>query len=159
MIVVADSSPLHYLILIGQTDVLPILFNRVVIPDAVRSELTDRFAPISVDQWIRNPPQWLEIRLASSKFPDALISLDKGEREAISLAREMRADYLLADDLRARIEAERQQLVVIGTIGILQRAAASGLLDFDGAFWELAQTNFRMSPAFRKSIIDRSKKK
>ena len=159
MIVVADSSPLHYLILIGQTEVLPTLFHRVVIPEAVRSELTDRFAPASVDRWIRNPPQWLDLRLAPTESPLALESLDKGEREAISLAREMRADYLLADDLRARLEAERQHLVVIGTIGILQRASSSGLLDFDRAFLELAQTNFRMSPAFRKSITDRSKQK
>ncbi len=39
-LVVADAGPLHYLILIDCADILPRLFNRVLIPPAVREELT-----------------------------------------------------------------------------------------------------------------------
>ena len=39
MIVVADSSPLHYLILLEQTDLLRRLYENVLIPDAVAAEL------------------------------------------------------------------------------------------------------------------------
>ena len=35
MLVTADASPLHYLILIASTDILPALFGRIVIPRAV----------------------------------------------------------------------------------------------------------------------------
>lgn len=39
MIVVADSSPLHYLILLEQTELLRRLYENVLIPNAVASEL------------------------------------------------------------------------------------------------------------------------
>lgn len=39
MIVVADTSPINYLILIGQIDVLKHLYTRTLIPSAVLAEL------------------------------------------------------------------------------------------------------------------------
>ena len=48
MIVIADASPLHYLILIGAADVLPALFQRVLIPDEVCAELRHPAAPPEV---------------------------------------------------------------------------------------------------------------
>lgn len=45
MIVVSDSSPLHYLILIGKADLLPLLFGDVVIPLSVQQELECPNAP------------------------------------------------------------------------------------------------------------------
>jgi predicted nucleic acid-binding protein len=39
MLVVADTTPINYLILIGQVEILPSLFERVVIPQAVATEL------------------------------------------------------------------------------------------------------------------------
>ncbi len=39
MIVVSDTSPLNYLVLIGADHVLPILFGRVVAPPVVLSEM------------------------------------------------------------------------------------------------------------------------
>lgn len=38
-LVVADTSPLNYLVLIGQVEFLPALFERVFIPQIVRNEL------------------------------------------------------------------------------------------------------------------------
>jgi predicted nucleic acid-binding protein len=46
MIVVADSSPLRYLILIEHTHVLPALFGRVLIPPAVSGELNRQRTPL-----------------------------------------------------------------------------------------------------------------
>lgn len=48
MIVVADTTPVNYLILIGEIDVLAKLYGRVVIPEAVREELTRSCAPAAV---------------------------------------------------------------------------------------------------------------
>jgi predicted nucleic acid-binding protein len=39
MIVVTDTGPIHYLILIGQINLLPLLYESLIIPDAVRLEL------------------------------------------------------------------------------------------------------------------------
>lgn len=63
MIVVADTTPVNYLILIGEIDVLAKLYGRVVIPPAVHDELTCSRAPESVRGWIAQPPAWLEFRL------------------------------------------------------------------------------------------------
>jgi predicted nucleic acid-binding protein len=54
MIVVADSGPLRYLLVIGHIDILPPLFDRVLIPAAVRQELTHPRAPALVRNWLEN---------------------------------------------------------------------------------------------------------
>ena len=56
MIVVADSGPLHYLILLDHSQLLRRLYSRVVVPDAVVSELCTAGAPPIVRDWIRQPP-------------------------------------------------------------------------------------------------------
>ena len=59
MIVVSDTSPLNYLILIETAEVLPVIFECVYIPTAVASELTNPAAPAAVKHWMSNPPAWL----------------------------------------------------------------------------------------------------
>lgn len=44
-IVVADTGPIHYLVLIGHIEILPALFEKVIIPSVVRAELTRAGAP------------------------------------------------------------------------------------------------------------------
>jgi hypothetical protein len=54
-LIIADTGPINYLVLIGSIDLLPILFENVILPSAVRAELTDPDAPPSVRNWIANP--------------------------------------------------------------------------------------------------------
>jgi predicted nucleic acid-binding protein len=61
MIVVADTTPINYLILIEEIDVLPALYGRVVVPCAVSEELMCSRAPLKVREWMKQPPGWLEI--------------------------------------------------------------------------------------------------
>ena len=84
MIVVSDTSPLNYLVLIQQEHVLPSLFSRVVAPPAVVRELGHPAAPSAARLWAASPPSWLEILVPS--FVDESLSLGLGETEAISLA-------------------------------------------------------------------------
>jgi predicted nucleic acid-binding protein len=49
MVVIADTSPLNYLILVGHADVLPELYGEVVIPPAVLRELQHFNAPVPYD--------------------------------------------------------------------------------------------------------------
>ena len=51
MIVVADTSPINYLILIGEIEILTKMYGRVVIPNAVREELLRHSAPEMVRNW------------------------------------------------------------------------------------------------------------
>jgi predicted nucleic acid-binding protein len=48
MIVVADTTPINYLILIGKIQVLPALYGRVVVPPAVVKELANSRTPEQV---------------------------------------------------------------------------------------------------------------
>ncbi len=62
MIVIADTSPLHYLILLEHTEVLQHLYGSVVIPQAVVCELQAEKTPSVVRRWITGPPAWLQVR-------------------------------------------------------------------------------------------------
>jgi predicted nucleic acid-binding protein len=102
MIVIADTSPINYLILIGEVEVLPALYGRVFVPPAVCDELQRVRASEAVRAWIAEPPAWLEVR-APSQSSDAQFSrLDAGERDAILLAEELRAGLLIIDEIRGR---------------------------------------------------------
>jgi predicted nucleic acid-binding protein len=159
MIVVADAGPLRYLIVIGHIGVLPSLFTRVLIPAAVQAELTHQQTPAAVRSWMTKAPAWLEVHESFQSTNPETALLDDGERQAISLALRVEADYILMDDEAGRRVASRLHCTVIGTIGILERAADQGLLDFTVAFAKLNATNFRMSPAFRRAILERSGEK
>jgi len=93
MIVVADSGPLHYLILLKHTELLRRFYGQVLVPEPVASELSAASAPAVVRDWITRPPPWVEVHPVP---PDAVSTitgdLDLGERAAIALAETMRAD-------------------------------------------------------------------
>ena len=61
MIVVSDTSPLNYLVLIGAEQVLPSLFGRVLAPPEVLAEMHHAKAPPQVSDWAQRPPAWLEV--------------------------------------------------------------------------------------------------
>jgi predicted nucleic acid-binding protein len=145
MIVIADTSPLNYLILVGEVDVLSTLFPRVVVPQTVAAELADARAPLSVRNWIANSPGWLSI--LPDPHPDPTLQmLDPGERAAITLALALNASLVLIDDRAGRVEAERRNLTVTGTLGILIAAHRKALLDFDTVVRKLSETPFYVSP-------------
>ncbi|MBW3622519.1 MAG: DUF3368 domain-containing protein [Armatimonadetes bacterium] len=125
MIVVSDTGPLNYLILIDAIDLLPQLYGRVLLPPAVRHELSHPRAPEPVRRWIEHPPKWVEVRSAEETgFGTSRIigELDPGEEEALQLALSLRADLLLIDDSEGRRVAREHGLTVRGTLGVLEAA-------------------------------------
>jgi len=60
MIVIADTSPLHYLIRLGHADLLREIYGRVLVPPAVLMERKHPEAPPEVRAWACQPPAWLE---------------------------------------------------------------------------------------------------
>ena len=128
MIVIADTGPINYLVLICEIEVLPKLYNRILILPSVCGELQHARAPEAVRLWINQPPEWLHVR-ASSLTPDSHLlkaDIEVGERDAILLAQELTADELLMDDM-------------------------GGLLDFRDVLDRLRNTNFRIE----KGLLDR----
>ena len=55
MLVVTDTTPINYLVLIGHVDILPSLYGHVVIPQAVVGDLQHPRTPESVRAWIAAP--------------------------------------------------------------------------------------------------------
>ena len=151
MLVVADTSPLNYLVLIGHQDVLPRLFGRVLIPGAVLHELQNVGSSNVVREWAVNHPDWLTVRDPAQIDP--LPGLDPGETAAICLAREVRADRLLIDDLDGRRIAGSYGIRVEGTLGVLVDAAVSGLVNLRDAMGRLKATSFRAAPALLDDIL------
>ncbi len=159
MIVVGDTSPLNYLVLIGEQELLPTLFGQIVIPEAVFRELQAAATPRAVQKWLAQGPDWLEIR-KTARTPDTRLShLDDGEIEAIQLAEELGADLLLVDEKAARKEAAKRRLSTSGTLGVLDRAAEKGLVDFSNALHRIKQTSFYLSPPVERFFLERDTKR
>jgi predicted nucleic acid-binding protein len=159
MIVIADASPLNYLILIDHVDLLATLFGSILVPQTVFDELSRSGTPAAVRQWMDKPPKWLLVRPASKSADASLNVLDPGERDAIILALELPADLVLMDDAEGRQEAERHHVRVIGTLAVLEQAAKKGLIRFEDSLSRLEQTNFRLSSKLRAAFLDRVAKR
>ena len=153
MIVVADTSPINYLVLIKEIEILPMLYGKVVIPQKVRDELLRPVAPEIVRTWTAQPPAWLEVRTPANSAEPSLSTLDPGERDAIMLAAELRADQLIVDDREGRRLAEERGITVIGTLGVLKEAATLGLLDLRACVACLQTTTFYVAPEVLKNLL------
>lgn len=153
MIVVSDTSPINYLLLIGLVDLLPQLYRRVIIPQAVYTELHHPSAPLVVQQWLATLPAWVEVHAA----PSASLAVELGavETEAIALAVALKADVLLMDERKGRREAIVHGLAVAGTLNVLDEAAAKGLITLPEAVARLLQTNFRVSAELIRELLQR----
>ncbi len=150
-LVIADTGPVNYLILIGHIELLPRLFEKIVLPSAVKTELSDAAALPPVQRWIASPPAWLEIVDTPSVIPFA--GLHSGESAAIALAELLRADLLLIDERAGFRVAREKGLRVTGTLGVLDIAAERGLVDFAQAIGQLEKTNFRRPAELLKALL------
>jgi predicted nucleic acid-binding protein len=159
MIVIADTTPLNYLVLIDRVEVLPRLYGRGLIPVAVWEEFQRPETPEAVRAWVARPPAWLGIRPVQRKPDLAVQNLGAGECEAITLAEELHADRLIMDDRAARRVATQRNLIVIGTLGVLVEAVQRGLIDFSDAISRLQQTSFYVSPEVLNPLLQRYGKK
>lgn len=157
MIIVSDTTPLNYLILINQAHVLHELYDSVIIPQSVFDEMQRTETPAEVRAWVAARPEWLEVRAAQVLDPS--LKLGAGESEAIALALELQADALLLDDKKARQEARRRGLKVTGTLAVLATAAGRGLVDLPTAIAQLQQTTFRAPKALVQSLMDQAREK
>lgn len=154
-VVVADTGPIHYLVLIGEAEILFRLFAKILIPEAVRDELLHPEAPEAVRTWAAAPPDWLDVR-ATPEADDAdpvLTRLDRGERAALALAQAVHADLLLIDDREAVATARGMGFAVTGTLGILDLASRRGLIDLAATVARLKTTNFRYRPEILDTLL------
>jgi predicted nucleic acid-binding protein len=153
-VVVADTSPLNYLVQINCDFLLPSLYRCVVAPPPVVAELSHDNAPLSVTSWASQLPEGLEV-LSIMTPPDAkLCRLDPGERDAIQLALELHASAVPIDEVKGRQEARSRGLSIIGTLGILLEGQQADLVDaYDGLDRLTRLTTFRITPQLRQQFF------
>ena len=155
MVVVADTSPVNYLVLIGEIELLPKLFRHLAVPHTVITELLHEDAPEGVRNWAANLPAWISTTATADVVSSGMEKLQAGERAAIILADSIKADLILLDEKAARRVAAERGLRVTGMLGVLGEAATRGLVDLASAIDRLRKTSFRCSPALLKATLDR----
>jgi hypothetical protein len=94
MIVVADTSPLNYLVLLGHIEILAKIYAEIVVPQTVLDELQDSDAPSEVRSWFSAPPAWLQVSTLIFRQDPLMERLDRGEQDAILLAGSVKAERL-----------------------------------------------------------------
>ncbi len=150
-LVVADTSPVFYLLSIGHIELLPRLFGKVFVPDAVYQELCHPAAPPLIRDWVRRLPAWAEVTRVEPIDDPVLQPLGDGERAAITLALSLHADLILIDERKGTAVALGKGFDVTGTLGVLGLAARRGFVDLADSFARLKRTNFR----YRQEIMDK----
>lgn len=154
-VVVADATPLHYLILVDVTEILPQLFGSIHIPAEVQGELTHSATPAMVKEWMLRAPDWLTIHPSPELGEDrSLEGLDAGERAAILLAIALKGDLLLMDERAGAATARAEGLAVTGTIGVLDLGSRAGLISLREVFPRLQRTNFRYAPSLLEELLE-----
>jgi len=126
MKVVSNATPIISLASIGRLSLLSDLFNKVYIPQAVYNEI--KYKKSYGYQEIDN--QCFEIKtIQGNAYLGFLLNeLDRGEAEAIFLAKEMAVDMLIIDERIGYKIAQSQQLYCIGTLTVLEVAKQKQLI-------------------------------
>lgn len=148
MIVVSDTSVITSLIQVGHAGLLQEIHGTVLIPRAVHRELLHTHVTV---------PAFLEVRdvTGRARVTALELELDRGEAEAIVLAKEASADLLLIDEKLGRQVALREGLRIAGLMGLVVEAKQRGLI---GSVRELvhrleAESGFRVSKAVKLEAL------
>ena len=154
MIVVSDTSPISNLLQIGEIDLLRQVFGKIVIPTEVFVEICriESHKEFLIKQdWIKTAT------LSNTNLKNSLLNnLDSGEAEAIALAVELKADYLLIDEIKGRQIAENYGIKVTGILGVLIKAKKDGLITELKPYLQrlVNDAGFWLNPKLIKKILE-----
>jgi len=156
-IAVTDAGPIISLAIIDRLDILEKIFAEVFIPSAVSEELYN--LPITND--IRAMKIFIKEKVKKISGENCLLPfVDYGESEAILLCKEIKADYLIIDDKKARNIAEEFGVDCIGTIGILYRAKDKKIIrELRPLFMKLIENKRYYSRDILNNILYKTKEK
>ena len=132
MTVVADSTPCIYLARLGDLGILQKFFGRIVLPEAVWRELTVEAHLPGASEFQAGLDRWVTVQATRQIDLDGIMQaekLERGEVEAIQLARELRAEALLLDEQLAVEYARSLQLNVVRTPSIYVAARNAGWIN------------------------------
>jgi len=155
ILVVSDTSAIRALAHLDCLKFLPALFDEVVVPPSVHLELLNppaSFQRVNVAKFnffcIQTPSNKRNVKSLRQ-------TLDGGEAEAIVLAEELHAKWLLIDEKAGRALAQQRGLAVVGTLGVLLRMKEQGDLQRIAPLLDILQSElgFFLSPTVRVQIL------
>ena len=158
--VVADTGPLIALARVERLELLPRLYGRVIVPPTVHAELaldSDRpgarvLAGAFNAGWIT-----IETVMDSVLGRELARLLGPGETEAITLAEQEDARFLLVDDARGRRIARSREISVVGVASVILAAKSRGEVAAVGPILEaLSNTGYRLSPRLIAGVLARA---
>ena len=130
MLVISDTSPISNLVVIGKLSLLKKVFDSILIPEAVYTEIK-ALENFNVDLTEFKNASWIKIVQIHdfNTYQELLKQVDKGEAEAITIAHEMKSDFLLIDEKKVRAIAKNMGIKIIGLIGVLVKAKREKSID------------------------------
>lgn len=140
--IISDSTCLIGLERIRALEVLPALFDSIVIPHEVHREFGIALS-------------WLHVESPSNValVTSLKLVIDDGEAEAIALAYE-KGWRIILDDCHARKVATRLGVTMIGTVGILIQAKRQGIIPaLKPLVEQLAENNFYISDELKEEAL------
>lgn len=153
--VIVNTSPLQYLFQLNLLDILPQLYGEVLVPEGVVRELRSG-ARLGVPLPDLDSTSWIRVfNVRSVAVLPLVAGLGMGEREVLALALELDAPLVILDDSLARRFAQRLNLPLTGTLGLLLKAKQSGRIDRVGPYLDrLEALRFRLDTSTRTSVLD-----
>lgn len=151
---VVDASPLIILLKSGLADILPAMFDSIVVPDAVWTEIMAG-APDDLARQLLPDLHWLT-RVAFMEVDEKVdaLNLGRGEIETISLALTLENASVLLDDAAARGWAKSFGLSVVGTGGLLIKAKKRGLISsFANSLNDVKSAGLWISPQIESLLL------
>lgn len=156
MVVISDTSCLSALLRVGHLSLLKSLFQQITIPVKVEEELS-RLQSFGIDISEFTNADWIQKQVPTDLplLERLLLQLDEGEAQAITLAVELSADWLIIDELRGRKIAATLSINFVGLAGVLLLAKEEGHLPEIKPLLNriLKETSFRMSKKLQEHIF------
>jgi predicted nucleic acid-binding protein len=148
-VVISDTSCLIILSKIGCLSILQSLFGEVLVTEEIKNEFGETL------------PTWINVKQVKSQQIEKILELnvDEGEASAMALYLEQTEDALLIiDERKGRLIAKDLGIKIIGTIGIILKAAELGFINnLTEIIEKLEQAEFRLSPKLKQQLLDADK--
>ena len=146
-IIISDTSCFIILTNIGHLDLLQLVYGNVITTPEVAEEYSLKL------------PEWVHIVSPANRSMQNILEkyVDKGEASAIALGTEIEGCTIILDDYSARKMAEKLNLAITGTLGVIIKAKNDGIIISIKPFIErLKATNFRLSPSLYAEALKES---
>ncbi len=156
MRVVSDADVLIHLSKLGKLSLLQLLYTEVAIPEYIKSEILGK----DDEDILKAINSFLKVFAISKNKPEKIArghGIHIGEGHVKALGEELKASLFLSNERKVRKAAKEEGFTVVGTIGIILKAAKTGLIDKSEAISLLEQMktrDFRIHPDILQKAID-----